>query len=887
MRKMFKFLPWLRCKLIDDKGFCRQCLYTGVRKGHKLCHDTYKCKHPSHSSDKEGYHVLVCEKHKTTSENDKLLKKYKDEVIQKYESELPASSKKIKISFHNQANFVGISDEQDCPHRSIFMLQTINVQGEHFNLFYDSGCGDLVCKKSAVDKLAALGRAERLLPGPITLSGVGDKKTICQEGVYKITLPLSDGSEATMSGLCLDRVTGKFPEFSLKLAENDIKGHCKKSGNDPKLLPRLPVTVGGETDIMIGIKYLKYFPKQILQLPSGLTIYKSLFKNKNGTEGVVGGPHQSFTNDWEKSGQLAYSYEVMPEVTQYRRIHQASVEVPLLGWGNRFEDPDHEYADVSPAHGNLGVLTNLRPPKVSQIFDKLEVAGTEITYRCKDCRACPECKKSDRFESISIQEEIEQTVIEKSVTVDTINGQTTAKLPFMFNPVHRLRPNMHMALKVYQSQVRKLTKIPTDMNNVLVSENKLQQLGFVEYVDNLSYEEQSMIHNSDVKYFIPWRAVWNENSLSTPCRLVFDASQSVKDSNSLNDLLAKGTNNMNKLIEILIRWSVHRVAFHTDIQKMYNAIRLEKCHWNYQLYLWNDSFDIDNPKSKVIKTLIYGVKSSGNQAECGLRKTAKLLEPGHERACRVIHKDIYVDDCISGGEGPDQVRTHTDYLVNVLKQGGFDLKGITFSGSNPPDHLSEDGESILVGGLRWFSKSDHLMLNLGDLNFSKKLRGRKAQGELGQIPETFTRRECVSRVSEVFDPLGKVSPILGGMKIDLHDLISRGLDWDDPIPTDLKALWIKNFGTIQELRQVTFARAVVPPNARDLKICTLDTADASNQLVCVAIYARFSLTDGGVFLPVSICKDKNRAEGHVHPTGRIISCDSQRDHRACGENIFR
>ena len=83
------------------------------------------------------------------------------------------------------------------------------------------------------------------------------------------------------------------------------------------------------------------------------------------------------------------------------------------------------------------------------------------------------------------------------------------------------------------------------------------------------------------------------------------------------------------------------------------------------------------------------------------------------------------------------------------------------------------------------------------------------------------------------------------MKINLHDLISRGLDWDDPIPTDLKALWIKIFGTIQELRQVTFARAVVPPNARDLKICTLDTADASNQLVCVAIYARFSLTDGG------------------------------------------
>ena len=88
------------------------------------------------------------------------------------------------------------------------------------------------------------------------------------------------------------------------------------------------------------------------------------------------------------------------------------------------------------------------------------------------------------------------------------------------------------------------------------------------------------------------------------------------------------------------------------------------------------------------------------------------------------------------------------------------------------------------------------MVNLGDLNFSKKLRGRKARGELGQISETFTRRECVSRFSKVFDLLGKVSPILGGMKIDLHDLISRGLDWDDPIPTDLKALWMKFIGTI-------------------------------------------------------------------------------------------
>ena len=178
----------------------------------------------------------------------------------------------------------------------------------------------------------------------------------------------------------------------------------------------------------------------------------------------------------------------------------------------------------------------------------METAGTEITYRCKDCRDCPECKKGDSFESISIQEEIEQTVIERSVNVDIRLGRTIDKLPFLSNPVHKLRPNTGMTFKVYQSQVRKLGESPEDMDQVTQSEKKLHDLGFVQFV-----EDRDMIHERQVKYFIPWRAVWNESSLSTPCRLVFVASQTTKDGCSLNDLLAKDTNNMNRLVEIFIR----------------------------------------------------------------------------------------------------------------------------------------------------------------------------------------------------------------------------------------------------------------------------------------------------------------------------------------------
>ena len=143
--------------------------------------------------------------------------------------------------------------------------------------------------------------------------------------------------------------------------------------------------------------------------------------------------------------------------------------------------------------------------------------------------------------------------------------------------------------------------------------------------------------------------MWNEKSVSTPCRLVFDASQGTKGGCSLNSLLAKGANSLNKLVEILIRWTIHNHAFHTDIQKMYNAIRLDKMYWRYQLYLWGEGLkENEHPQWKVIKTLIYGVRSSGNLAEYGLRLTAEICKSECPEAYDVITYDTYMDDCLSG-----------------------------------------------------------------------------------------------------------------------------------------------------------------------------------------------------------------------------------------------
>ena len=92
--KFINASPATRDKILEGKEFCRKCLRVGAKSGHKHCHDTYVCRHPSHDPQK-GHHVLVCEKHKKIPENQKLLDKFRREVIYKHE-DLPFKSIKIK-----------------------------------------------------------------------------------------------------------------------------------------------------------------------------------------------------------------------------------------------------------------------------------------------------------------------------------------------------------------------------------------------------------------------------------------------------------------------------------------------------------------------------------------------------------------------------------------------------------------------------------------------------------------------------------------------------------------------------------------------------------------------------------------------------------------------
>ena len=151
---------------------------------------------------------------------------------------------------------------------------------------------------------------------------------------------------------------------------------------------------------------------------------------------------------------------------------------------------------------------------ISEENENEENAGSEISYRCINCRNYKACKKHARADMMSVKDEVEQDAISKSVTVDTDRRITTALLPLMFNPLHKLDPNKDKALRIYNQQVKKLNQNPQDKEDVIKSDGKLQSLGHVEFVRNLTPEQQEMLTKNPVQNFIAWRAVWNSNSIT-------------------------------------------------------------------------------------------------------------------------------------------------------------------------------------------------------------------------------------------------------------------------------------------------------------------------------------------------------------------------------------
>lgn len=373
---------------------------------------------------------------------------------------------------------------------------------------------------------------------------------------------------------------------------------------------------------------------------------------------------------------------------------------------------------------------------------------------------------------------------------------------------------------------------------------KLLYANFMQEYLDLGHMSKVDIDYSHPCYFMPHHGVFREHSTTTKLRVVFNASAISSTGKSLNDLQLVGPPIQGDLIAILLRFRQHKFVVCADIEKMYRQCLVDKSQRNLQLILWRD-----DPSKPIgiyqLNTVTYGTASAPFLSVRCLKQLA--IESSDPDVQRVIQEDFYVDDYISGLDDKTQLLELCSKLKNTLQSGCLPLRKWIFNFKCDTDKIMSDQSKELTLndnissktlGICWNNLSDQFYFNTHCRNDNTPV----------------TKRIILSSVSQIFDPLGLLSPIIIVAKVLLQQLWLLKLGWDDSVPFDVARTWNQFVTSLCNLNNIRIPRHAVgsDPRYTELHIFT----DASQTAYGACIYIRSVNNDRTVLVRLLISKAK-------------------------------
>ena len=241
------------------------------------------------------------------------------------------------------------------------------------------------------------------------------------------------------------------------------------------------------------------------------------------------------------------------------------------------------------------------------------------------------------------------------------------------------------------------------------------------------------------------------------------------------------------LIKMLLRFSVDGVGFSGDLKQFYPSIALDKSQWNLQRVLWKENMSPDAPVEEwLIISLIFGVRVVSALTEKSMDIVGEDVAEEKPREAEVLADSRFVDDIGDSDKDKDTVKGLTTSLDKIFSSVGLSVKGWCMSGEDPHPDVTVDGMTVDVGGMSWIMKLDLISIKIPPLHFGKKSRGKLVAGtevfdgsfsDLQKfLKRPITRRHVVGKVSAIFDPYGKLTPITAMLKSDARVVMKETID---------------------------------------------------------------------------------------------------------------
>ncbi|XP_075159825.1 uncharacterized protein LOC142232979 [Haematobia irritans] len=418
-----------------------------------------------------------------------------------------------------------------------------------------------------------------------------------------------------------------------------------------------------------------------------------------------------------------------------------------------------------------------------------------------------------------------------TTTFRNSEGRFVVRLPFKkdYRTHSPLGPSRAQALCQYVRMEKSTSRSPEvaqAYSNVL---HEYLTLGHMS--DTASQEIFS--NGSFHSFYLPHHAVIRPDRLSTKIRVVFNASKQTGSGISLNDILYVGPTLQLDLTSIILRWRLYRYVFCGDIEKMYRQILVHPNDVQYQRILFRPSPG-QQIKDYTLNTVTFGINCAPYLAIRTLIQLARDSQVTYPLASKAILNETYVDDILSGAHDTSTAKEALSQLISMLNSAGFPLKKIVSNCTEvlcsvPKENLLDtnflkfyETSGTKTLGIQWNAMCDEFIYNL----------------ELCPKPGPITKRQILSMVSKLFDPVGWVSPIIIQAKILLQQLWIEGTQWDEPVkPTTLQK-WLDFLDSMKRISLIKIPRWVnfAPFYASQVH----GFCDASEKAYCAVVYIRVS-----------------------------------------------
>ena len=358
-----------------------------------------------------------------------------------------------------------------------------------------------------------------------------------------------------------------------------------------------------------------------------------------------------------------------------------------------------------------------------------------------------------------------------------INGRYEIPLPLR-EGTERIPYSRGAALSRAVGLRKKLMKDERLMGYYEVCMNEMIELGYAEKIDV-----------GEGKWYLPHFEVVHP-SKPGKVRVVFDCAAKVKGV-ALNDMLMPGPDLASQLINVLLKFRDSEHAFTADVSAMFHQVKVPIEQRDYLRFLWWDGGVMSGTLCEYRMTVhLFGAASSPSVANYALRRIADDASCEYsERVRKILHENFYVDDCLVTSESGKILYETARDLKKLCLQGGFVLAKF---GSNLPRIEQNFGEGVescqfkKVLGVQWDKSADKLGVT-----------------PVGQF-KISTKRELLSAVARVYDPLGIVAPLVLEGRLIFQSVIQRsGRDnWDEELKSgELNRIeeWMSNLSDIKDI----------------------------------------------------------------------------------------